>query len=177
MNIEIGGIYFCKKIEEDESSGHYWLVLCVNNEKVKYMTFTSQLEPFAYKKQIIGKEIQKPKYCPSSVVFLDVKKITDDNRQNVFRKDTALNCFYPPKEMSISEFNMKIEKGILEYKKARLPDPCLVQIISCAKLTLRWSEKIFEELLDKNYGIGSKIYTFFDNLSGEKEKQNASKKK
>ena len=47
-----------KKIIGDPASGHWWVLLYVDNDDVLYITATSQIEPFIYQNTLTG--LQRP---------------------------------------------------------------------------------------------------------------------
>ena len=152
--VQIGGIYFCKKNKDiGGSSGHHWLIVYADNEKILYIIFTSK----------------KPKHHPACAVFLVENKIKDEQGKSVFSRETILNCFYHPEEITTTEFNEKIENEILEYRNANLQDNYLAQIIPCvasvndvAPTGGGWSKNTIKEVLDNQYGIGSIVDGFFE---------------
>ena len=164
MKVQVGGIYYCKEVRGDESSDHYWLVLHADKEKILYLTFTSQIEKFVFVKSIMG-GITGPdsEHHPKGVVFLDIDEVRDNFGSRIFDKDTVLNCFYIPKEIPRAEFDVRIRRKTLKYRNAHLPDPYLMQIILCAKVS-KWSRRMFRELLDNQCGIGCYIDRFFDRI-------------
>ena len=133
-----------------------------DEEKVLYLNFTSQLGKFAYTQKPLGQELESPEdYHPARAVFLVTDEIKNDSNNNVFSKETVLNCFHPPHKIFRTEFNARFENGILEYKNARLPNAYLVQAVPCATVLAgsqsKWSKKVFKDMLDEQHGIGRNL--------------------
>ena len=155
-----GTIYFCRKIEGDPTSGHFWVILYVDTNRVLYVTATSQVDRFMYKVPIVGDALEPARYAhPASAVFLAICDIVDGRKQQIFDRPTLLNCYNPLNEIPMSDFDDGEEEGLLK-ERGQLPNKYLAKIVPCARGG-RWSNKQITMVLDKQYGIGEQVDDFY----------------
>lgn len=159
-----GDVYHCAKIKDDPTSGHWWVLLYVDTNKVLYITATSRIEPFIYKEDAFG-DLQQPERHPSSAVFLDVNKVKGLNGSPIFSEPTFLNCYHPPENIVLEEFELRVDHSQLR-KEGRLPNQYLAQIVPSARCCPggKWSRNEIKKVLDKQYGIGGCVDAFYSNL-------------
>ena len=157
-----GDIYWSEKVEGDPTSGHWWILLYVGVDEVRYMTATSQIESFVYRWNVKGK-LRQPKRHPDSAVFLDTEKIVGLNKSPIFSKPTILNCHHSPSRIPLNTFNLRVEHSNLE-RVGRLPDRYLAQIIPFARGCGAWTFDAVRQLLDTTSGIGGRIDAFYSAL-------------
>jgi|GEM_PF-2579321 len=156
-----GEIYYCERIKGDGTSGHWWVLLFVDANVVRYVTATSQIKPFVYREGLQG--LQQPKEQPDSVVFLDTQKIVGQNNLPIFSKPTILNCFHSMRSISLQDFNTRIDRKLLRIV-GRLPDRYLAQIVPSARCSGQWSRVDVKQVLHAENGIGGCVNAFYDGL-------------
>ena len=162
--MEVGDIYYCKRLTHDKSSGHFWILLYISKREIKYITATSRTERFTYVKNLFG-TTEKPHQHPATAVFLEREDVADKNKTPLFEKETMLNCYFAPEEIARSEFENRRMQGILKHKRCKLPNKYLAKIIPSTRAREgRWSKKDIQEVLHEQNGIAKYILQFYTNL-------------
>lgn len=155
----VGDIYFCKRIQGDLTSDHPWVLMYVNDEVVRYVAATSQVDPFLYRN--VKKEVLDPERQPDSAVFLNRRKIKGADGSLIFSKPTILNCYHPLHNISRQNFDERVEFSLLE-ELGSLPDHYLAQIIPSVVCsgTKEWDNDDIIRVLDMENGLVGVLMRF-----------------
>ena len=159
-----GEVYYVKKdsSQEKNSTGHWWILLNIDDHVVRYITTTSNIDDFIYKKELFG-PLCKPNFNPDQAIFLNIHNMSNFN----FTTDTMINLRHRYSEIKKIDFIAKIND--LDAKLiAKLPGRYLAKIIPCIKCvdgTKNWNKHYITQILGNHEeGLQKEIDNFYKQL-------------